>query len=212
MIARVGRFLLPSALTVTGKYMRSVRAIPAVTALVAVLIPLAACDPAADTSAGDGTASSASPGAAARDGKDRKDGKDEKGSSCPTPAPGHKVIWVHHVEGAMNTVVAKEAKAECRDGSQEGASYHPVGEFENYRPASGGTQITVISKKESKQKKLTARNGGIAHVKTCADPDGKQFDGGQRKADTSDCWGLNFYDVKIDSENRITSMTEVYSS
>ncbi len=40
--------------------------------------------------------------------------------------------------------------------------------------------------KESKQKKLTARNGGIAH--------------------------LNFYDVKIDSENRITRMTGVYSS
>ncbi|MEU3192188.1 hypothetical protein ABZ686_16490 [Streptomyces sp. NPDC006992] len=189
--------------------MRSVRAISAVAALVAALIPLTACDPPADTSADGGNPSSASPGAATEDGED---GKDEKGDSCPTPAPGHKVIWVHHVEGAMNTVVAKEAKAECRAGSQEGASYHPVGKFKNYRPASGSTQITVISKKESKQKKLTARNGGIAHVKTCADPDGKQFDGGQRKADTSDCWGLNFYDVKIDRENRITSMTEVYSS
>ncbi|MFE9382709.1 hypothetical protein ACFYMO_05610 [Streptomyces sp. NPDC007025] len=112
----------------------------------------------------------------------------------------------------MNTVVAKEAKAECRAGSQEGASYHPVGKFENFRPASGDIPITVISKKESKQQKLTARDGGIAHVKTCADPDGKQFDGGQRKADTSDCWGLNFYDAKIDSAGRITSMTEVYSS
>ncbi|SER65661.1 hypothetical protein [Streptomyces qinglanensis] len=183
--------------------MRSVRAIPAAAALVAALVPLAACDPAADTSAGDGPPSSASPGASAGDGK---------GGSCPAPAPGHKVIWVHHVEGAMNTVVAKEAKAECRAGSQEGISYHPVGQFGNYRPASGSTVITVISKKESQQKKLTARNGGIAHVKTCADPDGEQFDSGQRKADTSDCWGLNFYDVKIDSENRITRMTEVYSS
>ena len=177
--------------------------------LVSAALTLTACQPGEsdDTGSAGGSASpSASPSASAS-----ASAAADRGS-CPTIAEGHKVIWVDNVEGAMNNVIAKDAKMHCDPKSDAGAAYEPVGDPKTYSIASGATKVTVISKKDSKQKTLTAQGGGIAHVKTCADPDGTSYDGGQASADTSDCWGMNFYDVAVGSDNKITGMTEIYSS
>jgi hypothetical protein len=186
--------------------------------LVSAALTLTACQPGEtdDTGAGGSRVggSSSSPSASASPNPNPSPSASAVADpgSCPTLAEGHKVIWVKNVEGAMNNVIAKDAKRYCDPKSDAGASYQPVGDLKTYSIASGDTKVTVISKKEGKQKALTAQDGGIAHVKTCADPNGTSFDGGQASADTSDCWGMNFYDVAVGADNKITEMTELYSS
>ncbi|WP_406330247.1 hypothetical protein [Streptomyces sp. NBC_00203] len=178
-------------------------------------LTLTACQPGETDDTG-AAGSSASPSATASAGATATASPAASASadngSCPTIAKGHKVIWVNNVEGAMNNVIAKDAKMHCDPKSDAGAAYEPVGEVKTYSMASGDTKVTVISKNDMKQKALTAQDGGIAHVKTCADPNGTSYDGGQASADTSDCWGMNFYDVAVGADNKITAMTEVYSS
>lgn len=185
--------------------------------LVSVALTLTACQPGEtdDTGAAGSSASpsaTASAGATATATASPAASASADSGSCPTIAKGHKVIWVNNVEGAMNNVIAKDAKMHCDPKSDAGAAYEPVGEPKTYSMASGDTKVTVISKNDMKQKTLTAQDGGIAHVKTCADPNGTSYDGGQASADTSDCWGMNFYDVAVGADNKITAMTEVYSS
>lgn len=190
--------------------MPSIRSVLATAVLVSAALTLTACGP--DDS---GTSrSSASHGVKKVNKKKHSEKSKEKKSrgDCPTVAKGRKVIWVNNVEGAMNNVIAKNAKVHCNPKSRQGAAYQAIGALHTYSVASGDTKVTIISKKDSLQKALTAQNGGIAHVKTCADPKGRQYDGGQAKADTSDCWGLNFYEVTVDSNGRITEMTEIYAS
>jgi hypothetical protein len=181
--------------------------------LASAALALTACGP-KDSGAKGRSHSSASHAAKKVSKKKTKKTKKAKKTNgdCPTIATGHKIIWVNNVEGAMNNIIAKGAKMHCNPKSHAGASYQPTGALNTYSVASGDTKVTIISKKASTQKTLTAQYGGIAHVKTCADPNGKSYDGGQTKADTSDCWGLNFYDVAVDSNNKITQMTEIYSS
>ncbi|NUS87126.1 MAG: hypothetical protein HOY75_31570 [Streptomyces sp.] len=131
---------------------------------------------------------------------------------CSTTANGRKVIWVNNVEGAMNNIIAKNAKRQCTTSSHQNKAYRAVGTLHTYSVASGGAKVTIISKKDSTQRALTAQNGGIAHIKTCADPSGKQYDGGQSKVDASDCWGRNFYEITVDGDGKITKMTEIYAS
>ncbi|MDX3233659.1 hypothetical protein [Streptomyces sp. ME19-01-6] len=178
--------------------------------LVSAALALTACGP-KDSGSKRSSSSSGSHSAKKVSKKSKKKTKTTNGD-CPTIATGHKIIWVNNVEGAMNNIIAKGAKMHCDPKSHAGASYQPVGQLNTYSVASGDAKVTIISKKASTQKTLTAQYGGIAHVKTCADPNGKSYDGGQTKADTSDCWGLNFYDVAVDSNNKITQMTEIYSS
>ncbi|KAK1179636.1 hypothetical protein B7755_016685 [Streptomyces sp. NBS 14/10] len=186
------------------------RSILATAVLASAALALTACGP--KDSGAKGRSSSSASHAAKKVGKKSKKKAKRTNGDCPTIATGHKVIWVNNVEGAMNNIIAKGAKMHCDPKSHAGASYQPIGQLNTYSVASGDTKVTIISKKASTQKTLTAQYGGIAHVKTCADPNGKSYDGGQTKADTGDCWGLNFYDVAVDSNNKITQMTEIYAS
>ncbi|MES4907135.1 MULTISPECIES: hypothetical protein [unclassified Streptomyces] len=182
----------------------------AIAVLASAALTLTACGP-KDSGSKRRSSSSSSHSAKKVDKKKYKKTKKTSGD-CPRIAAGHKIIWVNNVEGAMNNIIAKDARMRCDPKSHAGASYQPIGQLNTYSVASGDTKVTIISKKASTHKTLTAQFGGIAHVKTCADPNGKSYDGGQTKADTSDCWGLNFYDVAVDSHNKITAMTEIYSS
>ncbi|MFI0727510.1 hypothetical protein ACH4S9_00575 [Streptomyces sp. NPDC021225] len=182
--------------------------------LVAAALTLTACNGGSSGSSHSSRSHSAKKSGKTKNGKHikriKKSGKTSN-SGCSTSTNGRKVIWVNNVEGAMNNIIAKNAKRRCNTTSQRGA-YQAVGALHTYSVASGGSKVTIISRKDSAQKALTAQNGGIAHIKTCADPKGRQYDGGQAKADAGDCWGLNFYEVKVDSNGKITEMTEIYAS
>ncbi|MGF1429379.1 hypothetical protein [Kitasatospora sp. LaBMicrA B282] len=133
------------------------------------------------------------------------------GSDCPTLAPGHKYIWVDHIEGAMNNVVAADAQMHCDPAMNEGAAYSHTGDLKTYG-LSLEAKITVIL--QNNPVTSDAKDGGlngIAHVKACADPQGKQYMGTPLPAGYF-CYGQNYYDVTVDSHNTITGMTELYGS
>lgn len=132
-------------------------------------------------------------------------------SDCPTLAPGHRYIWVNNVEGAMNNVIAKDAKAECDPQMNEGAAYHPVGALKTFA-FSPTAKVTVIAKNGPEVRgEIPGTKTGIAHVKTCADPEGKTYDGSQSQRGDEFCAGQNFYDVALHGDT-ITEMTELYGS
>ncbi|MEV5511108.1 hypothetical protein [Streptomyces orinoci] len=178
--------------------------------LITGALTMTACGP-DDSGKKDDASSSASSTAAPSNGKEKQDGSaDKKKGDCPVIAKGHKVIQVTGVEGAMNNVLAKDAKMACSPSMNEGASYHPSGPVKTYH-WTPQAKMTVITKDGPKQ--VDAH--GIGHVKTCADPDGKQYDGGQTKPQDRAkefCNGGNFYDVVVGSGDTITEMTELYSS
>ncbi|WKX71908.1 hypothetical protein [Streptomyces sp. XD-27] len=129
------------------------------------------------------------------------------GGDCHKVAPGNKVIWVNNVEGAMNNVIAKEAKDACTATSPGGSAYHPVGELKTFA-LSPDAKVTVNEPNYTDKK---GPHSGLAHVKLCADPNGENYDGGQAKTPEGlSCTG-NFYEVALDG-NTITKMTELYSS
>ncbi|MGY0061317.1 hypothetical protein ACWY4P_33065 [Streptomyces sp. LZ34] len=197
--------------------MPSIRSFFATAVLVSAALTLTACGPGNSGSSHSSRSHAAKKSSKKNGKKIKKSAKSAKSAKkgngdCPTTARGRKVIWVNNVEGAMNNIIAKNAKRSCNPKSHQGAAYQPIGALHTYSVASGNAEVTIISRKNSGQKALTAQNGGIAHVKTCADPTGKQYDGGQTKADTSDCWGLNFYEITVDSNGKITEMTEIYAS
>ncbi|MEU1312906.1 hypothetical protein ABZ419_28985 [Streptomyces cinnamoneus] len=197
----------------------SIRHVFATALFVSAALGLTACGPEDDKSADSGSESSesaaAAPQQADKGGRPggRRDDRGGAGSraNCPTLAQGHKVVWVSNVEGAMNNVIAKDSKC---NPTASGATYRPEGALKTFS-FSPDAKVTVITKDQGQQVR-TDKEGpktGIAHVKTCADPDSKQYDGGQAQKTKGDefCWGANFYDVAVGSDNKITEMTEVYA-
>lgn len=199
----------------------STRRIFAAALLVTSALTLTACGPndkKDDKSSGSSAASQPATDKGDRGDKndkaDKGKGGDKKGD-CPTIAKGHKVIKVGGVEGAMNNVVAQNAKMVCDPAMHQGATYHPEGGFKTYHWKSG-SKVTIIGKNgpedrsaQTDDDKLT----GIGHVKECADPDHQGYDSGQTKADHKEyCYGQNFYDVAVGSDDTITEMTELYGS
>ncbi|MBB5120238.1 hypothetical protein AF335_17400 [Streptomyces eurocidicus] len=194
----------------------SVRHVLASALVFAGALTLTACGPEKDTGTSEPSAKpphSATAQPSAKPSPAKGGGAAGKGS-CPSLKPGHKVIWVNNVEGAMNNVIAKDTETACDPSSGAGASYHPVGELKTYALSPDTKFVLITEGGGGKIPGPTAGPGsGVAHVKTCADPDGKQYDGGQRKTkDGEFCWGMNFYDVAVGSDNKITEMAEVYSS
>ncbi|MFC9928024.1 hypothetical protein [Streptomyces sp. NPDC127190] len=189
--------------------MSSIRHALATTLLACAALTLTACGPddgadATGTAAPSATASQGAKGDAAG-----KGGAKDKGGAkggCHTLAPGHKYVLVESVSGAMNTITAKDATQNCNP--DEGAFYQANGKENTYTVASGDTPIYPLHMKKG-PKKMTAQNGGISHVRICAD--GTAQDTGP-KVDTSDCYGENYYDIAVNSAGKITEMTELYGS
>ncbi|MEV5880492.1 hypothetical protein AB0L75_41210 [Streptomyces sp. NPDC052101] len=192
--------------------MSSIRHALATTVLACAALTLTACQPDDGTDATGAVTPSATASHAKGDAKGQAKG-DAKGkgsgkSACHTLAPGHKYILVESVSGAMNTITAKDAKQNCNP--DEGAFYNADGGKEHeYTVASGSTPIHVLHLKGKGPDKMTAAGGGIEHVRICAN--GTAQDTGP-SADTSDCYGENFYDVAVNSAGKITEMTELYGS
>ncbi|WP_431044164.1 hypothetical protein ACQUSR_21215 [Streptomyces sp. P1-3] len=185
----------------------SIRHVFATAALVSAALTLTACGPEDDSAGASDSSPSASASTKAKPSAGSTAGNVEYG--CYKLAKGHKVIWVDHVEGAMNNVIAREAVWEC-GGSGEGVIFKKSeGEPTTYSMASGDTKVAIIDSEGRHDR--TAKDGGIAHVKSCADPNGETYDGGQApKVDKSTC-GTNFYDIAVGPDNKITEMTEQYS-
>jgi len=133
---------------------------------------------------------------------------DSKEGGCVTLAPGHKYVLVESVSGAMNTLTTKDAVQHCNP--DEGAFYQANGKEHEYTVASGDTPITVLHLAKKGSGKMTAANGGIAHIRVCVN--GTAQDTATEKADTSDCYGQNFFDVAVNGAGKITEMTELYGS
>lgn len=197
----------------------SIRHVIAAALLVSGALTLTACGPGDDGGKSDAKGSASSqPAGDNGDKGDKNDKGGDKGkgggkSDCPTLAKGHKFIQVYSVTGAMNNVTAKDAKMACNSSMHEGAAYHSEGDYKTYhwKP---GSKVTVIGKNgpEDRTKPTGDQLSGIGHVKLCADPERK---GGNMatKPDTKEfCYGQNFYDVAVGSDDTITEMTELYGS
>ncbi|KUJ64993.1 hypothetical protein ACZ90_52560 [Streptomyces albus subsp. albus] len=150
---------------------------------------MTACDPESDNGSDSSPSSGASKGVVAHD--------------CPKPAAGHKFLEVSGIEGAMNNVIAKEAKATCDNG----VTYTATGEEKYYRFSPNG-KVTVLQ--EPTGDKTGPRYTGLGHAKMCA-ASGKtdDYDAGQAKPENpTSCHG-NIWDVALDAKGTITQMTEV---
>ncbi|MGW0879461.1 hypothetical protein [Streptomyces sp. NPDC002671] len=129
-------------------------------------------------------------------------------SACHTLAPGHKYVLVESVSGAMNTLTVKDAKQNCNP--DEGAFYEVVNREHEYLVESGDTPINVLHVKEKGPAQMTAAKGGLEHIRICVN--GYAQETATKKADTSDCYGENFFDIAVGSDGKITEMTELYGS
>ncbi|MGW2742078.1 hypothetical protein [Streptomyces sp. NPDC001450] len=180
--------------------MKSIRHTLVTAVLACAALTLTACQPTDTTAEADGTASpsaSASPSA-----------KGGAKGDCPTLAKGHKYVLVESVSGAMNTLTTKDAVQHC--SSTEGAFYQATGKEHEYTVESGDTPVTVLHVKKSGPAKTTAAGGGLEHIRICVN--GTAQDTATAKADTSDCYGQNFFDVAVGSDGKLTEMTELYGS
>ncbi|MFF7727745.1 hypothetical protein [Streptomyces sp. NPDC008001] len=200
----------------------SIRHVIAAALVVSGALALTACGPTDDdggkSSGGknDGKgAVSAAPSQRPAEDKGDKGGKGNGGGkgSCPTLAKGHKYVQVYSVTGAMNDVTAKDATMTCSAKPDNGAAYHAVGDYKTYhwKP---GSKVTVLGKngpEERAEQPAGDQLSGIGHVKLCADPERR---GGNMAPvnHTEYCYGKNFYDVAVGSDNTITEMTELYGS
>ncbi|MGW7001575.1 hypothetical protein ACWGCW_01770 [Streptomyces sp. NPDC054933] len=180
--------------------------------LVSAALTLTACGP--DNPAPAPSKTAAAPSSSAADSKpsgDKSQAPASDNSGCPTPRPGHKLIWVNNVEGAMNNVVATDAAVSCNTKMDEGAFYRKVGKKLNTYAISPDAKITTFSGKNGAPETVVLKNGngenGIGHVKACADPDGKQYDGAKLPAGYY-CTGQDYYDIVVDSHDTITEMSE----
>ncbi|MFE0512416.1 hypothetical protein [Streptomyces sp. NPDC058964] len=181
--------------------MPSIRHALGATALACAALTLTACQPDDTGAAGStgGTPASASPTTSAS--------PTAKGG-CPTLAPGHKYVLVESVSGAMNTLTTKDATQSCNP--DEGAFYDATGKERTYTVASDDTPITVLHVKKKGPSRLTAAGGGLAHIRVCVN--GTAQETSTTPADTSDCYGENFFDVAVNSDGKFTEMTELYGS
>ncbi|GHI07479.1 hypothetical protein AQI88_20170 [Streptomyces cellostaticus] len=179
--------------------MTSIRHALVTTVLACAALTLTACQP-EDTADADGTVTPSATASHAAKGGAKSD--------CHTLAPGHKYVQVESVSGAMNTLTVKDATQNCNP--DEGAFYQANGKEHEYTVASDSTPIYVLHVKKKGPAKMTAANGGIEHVRVCAN--GTAHDTDTASADTSDCYGENFYDVAVNSNGKVTEMTELYGS
>ncbi|WP_157880038.1 hypothetical protein [Streptomyces natalensis] len=186
------------------------RHVLSVALVVSGALALTACGPDDGDMATPGSSASPSQSATAKPAGDDK-GKD----GCPTLAKGHKLIWVHNVEGAMANIIARDAKMLCNTKMDEGAFYHPEGPLKTYS-FDMNSKVTVVGKDGPEVRPATNTGktlSGIGHVKECADPNHKQYDSGQSKDKIDEyCMGQNYYDVVVGPDNKITEMTERYGS
>ncbi|GAA2713888.1 MULTISPECIES: hypothetical protein [Streptomyces] len=202
----------------------SIRHAVAAALLVSGALTLTACGPTDDDGGKNDAKGSASAAPSKptgdKGGKGDKDGKGGKGKDgykdpCAPLPKGHKLIHVNLVEGAMNNIVAQDAKVSCNTKMDEGAFYRPEGETRTYAFDNDNAKVTVLTL-DGPQARPTKPTGtamsGIGHVKECADPNHQQYDN-QSKADHKEwCAGQNYYDVTIGPGNKITEMTELSGS
>ncbi|MFC0602115.1 hypothetical protein [Streptomyces palmae] len=161
--------------------------------LASAALTLTACDPESDS----GSGSDASPGAAASS-------QGTAAQDCPTPAAGHMFLKVSGVEGAMNNIIAREAKADCGSG----VTYTATGEEKYYRFSPEG-KVTVLREPRAGDSD-GPRYTGLGHVKMCA-ASGKtdDYDAGQREPENPKSCHGDIWDVTMDAQHTITQMAEV---
>ncbi|MEV5380541.1 hypothetical protein [Streptomyces nondiastaticus] len=204
----------------------SIRHVVTAALVVSGALALTACGPTEDGGKDDakGSASSApaQPAGGKGDGKgDKGDkgkggkGKDGYTDPCAPLPKGHKLIKVMSVEGAMNNIVAQDAKVSCNTKMDEGAFYRPEGATNTYAFDNDHAKVTVLTldgpqvRPTRPTEKVTS---GIGHVKECADPNHEQYDN-QSKADHKEwCAGQNYYNVTLGPGNKITEMVELSGS
>ncbi|MEU3355688.1 hypothetical protein [Streptomyces sp. NPDC037389] len=193
----------------------SIRHVVAAALVVSGALALTACGPTDDGGKNDdkGSAAGAAPSQKPTDGK----GKDKSGYKDPcAPLPkGHKLIKVTGVEGAMNNIVAQDAKVSCNTKMDEGAFYRAEGATNTYAFDNENAKVTVLGQNGPEVRPARPTDkvlSGIGHVKECADPNHQQYDN-QSKADHKEwCTGQNYYNVTLGPGNKITEMVEVSGS
>ncbi|MEU9114885.1 hypothetical protein AB0D04_24635 [Streptomyces sp. NPDC048483] len=211
---------------------RSIRCVLAAAGIASLAVSLTACGPKDDKSAAPGSSASANPTDAGKNVGDREAGgkENDNGKAGKTPGqgsqkrnndsmcfplkPGHQIIWVRNVEGAMANVIAKQAKKGCLEDGGNDPHFYSYGTLKTYA-FDMNAKVTIINDELYNEKALANKPGtrtGIGHVKTCADPNHETWDGGQAPKDDKEyCYGKNFYDVVLDSKGTITEMHEVSS-
>ncbi|GGP59139.1 hypothetical protein [Streptomyces abikoensis] len=196
----------------------SIRHVVTAALVVSGALALTACGPTDEGGKNDEKGSaSAAPSQQPADGKDKgksKDKSDYKDPCAPLPK-GHKLIKVNSVEGAMNNIIAQDAKVSCNTKMDEGAFYRPEGPTYTYAFDNENAKVTVLSLDgpQVRPTKPTDKTlSGIGHVKECADPNHQQYDN-QSKADHKEwCAGQNYYNVTLGPDKKIIEMVELSGS
>ncbi|WP_367139406.1 MULTISPECIES: hypothetical protein [Streptomyces] len=195
-----------------------IRHVVAAALVVSGALALTACGPTEDGGKKDdakGSASAAPSQPTAGKGDKGDKGKDGYKDPCAPLPKGHKLIKVNVVEGAMNNIVAQDAKVSCNTAMDEGAFYRAEGATNTYAFDNEHAKVTVIGQDgpEVRPARPTEKVlSGIGHVKECADPNHQQYDN-QSKADHKEwCAGQNYYNVTLGPGNKITEMVELSGS
>lgn len=189
----------------------SIRHVVTAALVVSGALALTACGPTDDGGKNDAKG----PASAAPSQPTGDKGKSGYKDPCAPLPKGHKLIKVNSVEGAMNNIVAQDAKVSCNTKMDEGAFYRAEGATNTYAFDNENAKVTVLSLNgpEVRPTKPTDKTlSGIGHVKECADPNHQQYDN-QSKADHKEwCTGQNYYNVTLGPGNKITEMVEVSGS
>ncbi|WP_424886860.1 hypothetical protein [Streptomyces sp. XH2] len=195
----------------------SIRHVVAAALVVSGALALTACGPTEDGGKDDAKGSASAAPSQPTGGKGDKGDKGKDGYKDPcAPLPkGHKLIKVNVVEGAMNNIVAQDAKVSCNTKMDEGAFYRPEGATNTYAFDNDHAKVTVIGQDGPEVRPARPTDkvlSGIGHVKECADPNHEQYDN-QSKADHKEwCAGQNYYNVTLGPGNKITEMVELSGS
>ncbi|MEV4927816.1 hypothetical protein [Streptomyces roseoverticillatus] len=191
-----------------------IRHVVAAALVVSGALALTACGPTEDGGKDDAKGSASSAPSQPTGGKGGK-GKDGYTDPCAPLPKGHKLIKVLSVEGAMNNIVAQDAKVSCNTKMDEGAFYRNEGPTNTYAFDNDHAKVTALSLNgpEVRPARPTEKTlSGIGHVKECADPNHEQYDN-QSKADHKEwCAGQNYYNVTLGPGNKITEMVELSGS
>lgn len=196
----------------------SIRHVVTAALVVSGALALTACGPTDEGGKNDDKGSaSAAPSQQPADGKDKgksKDKSDYKDPCAPLPK-GHKLIKVNSVEGAMNNIIAQDAKVSCNTKMDEGAFYRNEGPTYTYAFDNENAKVTVLSLDGPQVRPTKPTDkvlSGIGHVKECADPNHQQYDN-QGKADHKEwCAGQNYYNVTLGPDKKIIEMVELSGS
>ncbi|MDT0450515.1 hypothetical protein [Streptomyces hesseae] len=188
----------------------SIRHVVAAALVVSGALALTACGPTDDGAKNDDKG----PASAAPSQKPTGDKSGYKDPCAPLPK-GHKLIKVLSVEGAMNNIIAQDAKVSCNTKMDEGAFYRNEGPTNTYAFDNDNAKVTVLSLNGPEARPTRPNDkvlSGIGHVKECADPNHQQYDN-QGKADHKEwCAGQNYYNVTIGADHKITEMVELSGS